>query len=334
MSSVLRRHVLRCFYQNVVVVSLSGFALLVGIDMAVQTPGRERAFDQAWRAAIESLPILGGPLVFLGAMITLGRFHAEGALLSLCAAGYRLRVLGVWILVAALPLASALWLFDVYPPFAPEPARPGEEGGPLPLVGGGVFVTPEGGSRRAPSAALLPSEGRVLIGHVPHSPRPRSSDQVLLRVSEEWDLEGGEETRRLPDNAYLWSGTLLRAPRSLVFGKEARLVALPELVAWARKEPERTDLWMACGVRLQGGIHVLVLLVLGFGFWLRPARSGFLVRSAGSFVAAVAYLSCEVLLAPFGAVGEIDPLLAAFGPAALTFSAGLIHWWNCERPGD
>lgn len=335
MNSVLRRHVLRSFYSDVILVSLSGFALLLGMDLALQPAGRELGLDQAWRAAVESVPILGGPLVFLGAMITLGRFHAEGSLLSLCAAGYRLRDLGVWILVGALPLASALWLFDVYPPFAEQPAEPGQEGGPLPLVGGGVFVTPvEGGARSDPSAALLPSEGRALIGHVPRSPRPRSSDQVLLRVTEEWDLEGGAGTKQSLDKAYLWSGTRLQAPRSLMFGKEAPLVALPELVRWARREPERTDLRMACGIRLQGGFHVLVLLVLGFGFWLRPARTGYLVRSAGSFGAAVAYLSSEVLLAPLGAVGEIDPFIAAFGPTALTFSAGLIHWWNCERPGD
>lgn len=334
MKPTLQRAFVGTYLITVAVTLISGASLFVGIDMALDRGG-EALWTEAFAALVDVAPSLCGPLLFIAAMMTIGRFHREGSLLSVAAAGLPLRVVGGWLLLASLPFAVAVQLAAVYGEgsgaLPPSPPASSLSGGSL--VDGGLLLRSRRDGGRLGPAVVLPAAGsRLLVGVEQPPPAAAPRRQVHLRVFEEWDLAEGVQAMVSLEQPWSWSGQLLSAPRALVWEDGADAVALKTLQRWIDEEPGRPDLAFARAVKLRAGLRLLVLLWIGCGFWLRPAPGGLAARNLAALGAALAYLALEAACAAPGAVGALPPNLAGFAPLAL---ASLYAAWlcrTCDRP--
>jgi lipopolysaccharide export LptBFGC system permease protein LptF len=329
----LLRTFIGTFWVTAALMLLSGVGLYLGIDMALARVG-----ETAWNDALEGLagaaPVLCGPIVFLAAMMTVGRFHREGSLLALAAAGLPLRVVGGWLLLASLPFAAVVQLVAVLGGADHElGATDTDSNGGGHLADGGLFVRARTDGVRVGPAAVLPAhEDRLLVGVELPAPAGAPRSQVQLRVFEEWMLGNRPTSVTRVAQPWTWVGQLLTAPHSLVTEEGADAVDLFTLQRWIEEQPWRPDLAFARAGKLRAGLRLLVLILIGCGFWLRAAPDNLLRRNVAAIAAALVYLVVEAAVAAPGAVGALPPDLAGYGPLA---AAGLLaarNWWTCDRP--
>ncbi|MFT7463808.1 MAG: hypothetical protein ACI9EF_002156, partial [Pseudohongiellaceae bacterium] len=285
MKPTLQRMFIGTYLGTVATAGLSAAGLFVSLDMALARGGDE-LLSEAFAALIAAAPSLCGPLLFVSAMMTIGRFHREGSLLSLATSGMSLRVVGGWLLLASLPFAGVVQWAALAGVSGGESAVVADSARGGALVSGGLFVRARtDGGRLGPAVVWPAGESRVLTGVELPGPANGSPSQVFLRVFEEWSLPESAvplsaslapsaRTTVTVERPWTWSGQLLDAPRSLVWDDVTAGLDLGTLQGWIAAEPHRADLVFARGVKLRAGLRVLLLIWIGCGFWLRPAPSG------------------------------------------------------------
>jgi lipopolysaccharide export LptBFGC system permease protein LptF len=324
------RHFVAVFWRQVAITLLAAVGLVVGLELAFGSDDGPIVASLAERLA-DVAPSLPAPLAFIAVMGTLARFHREGSLPSLAAAGIPLRRAGLWILIGALPLAVLAQLFDAFP--LSSRARTDAPSRTVALAQGALFTREGPASARLKDGAVLSlADERLYLGSAQRPPPGSPESQVRLRVRERWDLtraEGFAERLAAPE---LWVGQSLPAPRSLVFGTRAASPELATLQRWLASEPARADLRFARDVRLRSGLRVLAMVLIALAVWLRPTQRANLARGAIASLAVVAYLVVEGAVGSLGAVGTIEPSAAAFGPVAAVAAAALARSWWCDRP--
>lgn len=326
---ILVRGIVGSFVAHALTIGVVGTGFLLGVGFLSHPPDDGLSWTHVADELVDLLPLVAGPFLFLAGMVSFGQFHAEGSLLSLANSGMSLRRPGGWVLVASLPVVLSVGWLSAWGP--PEPVLPPLTS-PAQLVGGGLLMfSGEADDHRAPASALLPAEGRLLVGVHRPSPPQSPPQQVRLRVHTEWQLleDGVERTEPAP---YLWFGDRLAAPRTLLWGRDAPAPGLETVTRWLEQEPWRDDLRFTRLALARPALRVLVLLVLGLAFWLRPVPYGFRRRCVVATLLGGAYLGAELLCGGLGVTGSLPAAAGAFGPAACFGAAGARLWWTCDRP--
>ena len=332
MSATLGRHVLVRQWTHTLIAGTTITALFTGIQLASARPGAD-PWHEALELLTEGLPHLPALAIFFGTWAALARLHREGSLLAIPALGVPLRRVGLYLVLGAVPFACIAVGLEVFPLRVADeelPERPALH--PLPLAGGGFFFRSRApGSSQAQGAALLASERRVLLGPSPLPPAGSSPRQLRLRVREEWRFEQGSVEVLRHDAHELWVGYALSAPRSILWGDDARVLDLSTIQRWLAEEPARPDLRFARDIRLRGGLRVLVPLLLGLASWLRPTKRALLPRTALPLLPIAGYAALETWCGALGVVGRAPSSLCAFGPGVLFACLGLVGLWCCDR---